>query len=274
MIIKSGDDFKSLSLITVEERPLSAEEHNRIPKEPITDDNVVADQIYSYGIIQNRYSVNIKRLNITRKLKPNEEIQKIVDDYYGKLEEQMKVINSQFNSEMDVNHGSLRTMETKIGNFLTDIMKKHNESDIAIINGGAIRAGKTYPKGKITIGDWYDILPFENPILKMEVKGDIIHKVLENGVSQYPKLDGRFPQVSGIKFTFDASKKAGNRIKLENIFINGKPLNYEETYTVACNSFISEGKEGYSAMTEGVELIDEESAPLLKQILDDFFGNF
>jgi len=70
------------------------------------------------------------------------------------------------------------------------------------------------------------MLPMIDPIVVMNVSGENVHKLLENGVSAYPKLDGKFPIVSGIWFTFDASLEPYSRIKKEEIFINGKPLDY------------------------------------------------
>lgn len=244
-------------------------EHNRIPKGPITDDNVVVDQIYSYGIIGNRYSVNIKKVNITKKIEADPEIQKVVDEYYLKFNKKMGVINCQFNTEIDVREAKTRTGETKIGNFLTDLMRKHLESDVAMINSGSLKAEKIYKAGRITIGDWYDILPYENTIVKLEITGDMLHRGLENGVSEYPELSGRFPQVSGVSFTFDASKKKGSRINKKDIFVGGKPLKADKKYTIACSSYIGDGKSGYSAIAEGKVLIDEENGPLLKQIVSE-----
>lgn len=251
---------------------MSPKEHSRIPKKPITDDNVDPGKIYSYGIIGNRYSLNIKRLDITQDITPDPEIEDLVQKYEVQLQEKMKVINAQFNTEMDVHFESVRTRETRIGNFLTDMMRKQVEADVAILNGGSIRAGKIYKAGKVTIGDWYDILPYTNSILKVEITGEILHKILENGVSQYPKLDGRFLQVSRIEFKFDPRKEPGNRILKEDVLIDGKPLDYQKRYGVACNEFIADGKEGFKPILEGEQIIDEEAAPKLKQILDDFFG--
>lgn len=39
---------------------------------------------------------------------------------------------------------------------------------------------------------------------------------LENGVSAYPKLEGRFPQVAGISFAFDPNQAPGRRVA-ENV---------------------------------------------------------
>ena len=78
---------------------------------------------------------------------------------------------------------------------------------------------------------------------------------MENGVSKWPKYDGRFPIVSGVKFKFDPSREPGDRItELTNN--EGVPIDPIKTYKMATNDFISAGKDGYKAMLDDkVEMI-------------------
>ena len=54
-------------------------------------------------------------------------------------------------------------------------------------------------------------------LILLDVSGEMIHSALENGVSMWPKLEGRFPQVSGITFAFDPSKPPGSRVNHEYV---------------------------------------------------------
>jgi 5'-nucleotidase len=65
---------------------------------------------------------------------------------------------------------------------------------------------------------------------------------LENGVSQLPKQEGRFPQVSGVHFTYDVSRPAGSRVV--SATIRGKPLDLDRQYTLATKPYLTEGKDG------------------------------
>ena len=65
----------------------------------------------------------------------------------------------------------------------------------------------------------------------MCITGKQIVEALENGVSQYPKLEGRFPQVSGITFGFDASKPSGKRVDYRFVRIQGEFLELEKVST-------------------------------------------
>lgn len=60
--------------------------------------------------------------------------------------------------------------------------------------------------------DLLAILPMVDALTVLQVTGEQLVQALENGVSQYPKHEGRFPQVSGLSFSFDPSQPSGRRV--------------------------------------------------------------
>lgn len=70
------------------------------------------------------------------------------------------------------------------------------------------------------------ILPMVDSLVVLEIRGHQLLMALENGVSLYPKLEGRFPQVSGLSFTFNAKSPSLQRIK--NVSINGETLDKDK----------------------------------------------
>ena len=74
-------------------------------------------------------------------------------------------------------------------------------------------------------------------------------QVFENGVSKWPKYDGRFPVLSGVKFKFDSTREPGDRIT-ELTDANGVPIDPDKKYTLATNDFVAGGKDGYRAMLD------------------------
>lgn len=62
------------------------------------------------------------------------------------------------------------------------------------------------------------------------LEGEQLHKALENGVSQYPKLEGRFPQVSGMTFVFDPDKPPGQRVNPKYIKIGDEYLDFSQVW--------------------------------------------
>lgn len=119
--------------------------------------------------------------------------------------------------------------------------------------------------------DLMTILPMVDPLWKLEVTGEQILEALENGVSQYPKLEGRFPQVSGIRFTFDPSRPSGNRICESSVLIAEKTLQRTKKYTLCTKGYIASGKDGYSVFKHAETLLDHEAGIILHSEVRNLF---
>ena len=156
---------------------------------------------------------------------------------------------------------SNRTKETNIGNFIADAYRTSTDADIGFVNGGSIRADLTYNPGVISKRDVLSMLPFNNPVIKIELTGKTLLQVLEHGVARSAEDNepGRFPQVSGLKFTFDAAKPAGSRIV--EVFVGGKRLVEEAKYTLATSDFlVTRGGDGYTMFKDAKVLIEAKDA--------------
>ncbi len=157
---------------------------------------------------------------------------------------------------------SVRTKETDIGNFIADAYRNAVGADIGFVNGGSIRADLSYNPGPLTKRDVLSTLPFNNPIVKVEVTGKLLMEILEHGVarSREDNEPGRFPQVSGLKFSFDASKLPGQRVTAASV--NGKPISDDAIYTVATSDFlVSRGGDGYTMFKNAKVLVAADKAP-------------
>ena len=119
------------------------------------------------------------------------------------------------------------------------------------MNGGSVRADGILEPGDLTLRDVLSILPFEGDLVKLEVTGDTLTKALEHGLSLTgPGAEpGSFPQVSGLRYSFDASRLPGVRL-VEVTTSDGKPLDPKKTYTLAATAFVANGGDGY-AMLKG-----------------------
>jgi 5'-nucleotidase len=240
-MVKSGCDYRNLSHIVIEEgASLTEEEQKNVPSEPINDDNVQTGFDYFYQIKDGKFKVKIQRYDVTKAIEPNAHIKSEVDNYYKDLDKEMKITNCHLDEAVDTAFSSVRSEENPIGNFICDLMKKEHSADIAILNSGNIRADKLYPKGFMKVGDWYDLIPFTVPIVKIECTGLMIKNACEVCVSKYPALEGRFLQTSNLFFKFDPTKETGNRINIEDIRIGDKQLDPEETYTPLVTTLLLE----------------------------------
>jgi len=165
--------------------------------------------------------------------------------------------------QLDALSFSNRNFETNIGNFIADVYRQATGADVGLMNGGSIRADLTYNAGVLTKRDVLSILPFNNAIVKIEVSGKTLREALEHGVAKSGGEDtepGRFPQVSGMNFTFDPTRPAGSRII--EIKIGGQSLDEKKVYTLATSDFlVSRGGDGYAMFKNAKVLIKADAAP-------------
>jgi 2',3'-cyclic-nucleotide 2'-phosphodiesterase (5'-nucleotidase family) len=111
------------------------------------------------------------------------------------------------------------------------------EADVAIINGGGIRA--SIKKGEIRVKEIYTALPFDNYIVVIKLTGRQIREALEHGVSGIEEEEGRFPQVSGLTFKYSPFDKRGSRVR--EVLVAGRPIHLEKEYIVATHDFLAVG---------------------------------
>ena len=153
-----------------------------------------------------------------------------------------------------------RSGETPMGNYIADLMRAKYKTDFVIQNGGGIRdtfPAKTYIPANtalvrtgsgpldVTLGDALAVFPFGNQIATTVVTGENLWKALENGVGGNFPGDGRFPQVSGLKYSFDASKPIGSRI-VEVTKLDGTAIAKDsKEYTLTTLDFLIYGGDGY-----------------------------
>lgn len=166
-------------------------------------------------------------------------------------------------AELDGAREHVRTGETNLGQLVTDAMLEATKADLAITNGGGIRA--SIKIGDITKNDILSTFPFGNYLVAKKVSGKAILAALEHGVSKYPESHGGFPHVAGITFNFDASKKAGARIS--DVKIGDQPLEEEKSYTLVTNDFMAAGGDDYK-MLKAAPIVNEY--PALDEILIDY----
>lgn len=184
---------------------------------------------------------------------PDPEIDKMVKEIVTKIDTVMNVVIAKSEVPLDGDRNLVRKKETNVGNLIADIMVERTQSipgyeaDIALANGGGIRT--QLEAGDITKKDLYTLLPFENNTLSVtEVTGEVLKQVLEHGVSDVENGAGRFPQISGMSFTYSKSKPVGERV-LE-VKVKGEPLDPKKTYKLATIDFLAAGGDGYEMLNK------------------------
>ena len=174
-------------------------------------------------------------------------------------------------SELNGNRAVCRVQECDMGNMIADAMRHavmEKGYTIALMNSGGIRA--SLDSGKVTLGEVMTILPFQNTLATFKVTGKQLLIAIENGVSEVEDVAGRFPQVSGMRFTFDASRPAGDRVtSIETQDEYGwSNLNLYGTYGMVSNNFIRGGGDGYKVFRSASDIYD--FGPDLADVVADY----
>ena len=103
--------------------------------------------------------------------------------------------------------------------------------DFAALTNGSIRAG--LPAGPITVGNIFEVMPFENELTVLPVPGRVVRQLCDYA--------GRFDNLAAVNMTWEndsATKRAFN------IRIGGLPLDSTKTYTLAINDYLANGGDG------------------------------
>ncbi len=184
----------------------------------------------------------------------------VVAEYEQRLSELLDGEVGETAVELDARQASNRSRETNLGNYVADVYRRITGADVAIVNGGSIRSNTTYGPGRLRKRDLLAILPFENPIVKLELTGKQLRAALEHGLAEIGTAteSGRFPQVSGLQLSYDPRRPAGQRIT--QLTVAGAPADDNGRYSVAISGYLASGGDGYTQFKDARTLISLEDA--------------
>lgn len=164
-----------------------------------------------------------------------------------------------------------RVGEAAIGNVTTDALRLTYGTQIAFTNGGGLRSTlpSSYqpadtglrrptsgyaagPPYDLVLGDAYTLLPFGNVALTRTVTGAQLWAALEHGVARIPAADGRFLQISGFRFTYDAARPPGSRVVSVTLDDGtAVPNDAGVSVTATTNDFTNSGGDGFTMLADG-----------------------
>ena len=174
----------------------------------------------------------------------------------------------------------VRAAETNLGDLCADAVRAATGAQIGLVNGGNMRMG--FPKGGITMKDVMGVFPFGNRYMMIEATGQQILDALEWGARVVPEENGAFLHCSGMSYEINVGVTSGcitddngqfagveGDRRVQNVLVDGEPLDPNATYTVAGLSYamIDHG-DGQTAF-DGAELLFE-SEDLDSQMLADY----
>jgi 2',3'-cyclic-nucleotide 2'-phosphodiesterase (5'-nucleotidase family) len=212
------------------------------------------------------------RLEPTADVRPSPRIAAKIKAYLDEFDKLLAEPVVTLQGELDSRQAGTRTGESSMGDLIAEAMRQAGKADAAIVNGGGIRGDRLYAAGAtLTRKDIRRELPFENFLVVLDVTGADLLAALENGVSQVADKAGRFPQVAGITFEFDAGKPVGRRVS--KVTVDGAALDPKKTYRLATNDYMARGGDGYDMLKRSRTAPDSDEGRPLTQVVIDYLGS-
>lgn len=200
-------------------------------------------------------------------LEPHPDVAEVATSYRSELDAELGATIGETTEPLDVRQSVVRKRESNFGNYIADTVRAAADADVALTNGGGIRTDRVYEAGEITKRTVVDVLPFPNNVVKLEVSGETLRAALEHGVGAVGESSGRFPQVSGIAYTYDPDAEPGSRIV--EATVGGEPIDDGATYELGTNDFVAGGGDGYEGLAAAETLVGANDGALLSTAVID-----
>lgn len=262
-IIKSGTDWKGLSILTLrlgeggKGEPAILNTSCKQCFLRIRTDTHTSDIV--------RQIEDLKELPNYDQIPPSQTILDVLDTTHDKIEKVVTQPLLYTETPLDGRTRVIRSQETNLGNMLADAVRAFYDTDIALVNSGAVRCDRIVEcadGAPLCIRDVIEISPFDNAFVVKRVSGRVLAEALENSVSD-AHTDGRFVQLCGIHINVDWKRPEGQRVS-GITFHEGnaaaKSLDLDRMYTVAMVDFIGSGFDGYTCFQDCKTLVDAEGA--------------
>jgi 2',3'-cyclic-nucleotide 2'-phosphodiesterase (5'-nucleotidase family) len=201
----------------------------------------------SNGVIVNKASGQLTAVDNT--VPADETAAKKLAEYKEPISVLMKKAAGCTQVALDGESDHVRTTETNLGNLVADAVLdrgRYINAVIGLVNGGGIRS--SIPAGDISIGQIYEVLPFDGYLVSADISGKQLLGALENAVSQVEGVKGRFLQVAGLRFKWDGSAAPGKRvISAEVNTVDGyKAVEADKVYRVVTLDYVASGGDGFT----------------------------
>ncbi|OBZ75651.1 Trifunctional nucleotide phosphoesterase protein YfkN [Grifola frondosa] len=200
LIVKSGTDFRDLSECTLE---LEDTPRGSVRKKVIR-------------------TISGKHHETRPGSKRSERIAKLLESLLSSVSASLKAPICKTAVELDLRSSLIRVQETAAANWFADVLRHayddapclrdHGGSDGVFVCAGTLRGDSIYGPGNVSLGDILEILPFEDPIIVLELDGETIWAALEASLETWPAQEGRFPVISGFRVSWDSRRPPGKRV--------------------------------------------------------------
>ena len=204
-----------------------------------------------------------KRISITEKGNQVTQIENFIKPYREHINKDLDSVLAYCPETLDKSDGK---WQTTIGNLMADVTLMKGSSvfqsrekkniDICLLNSGGIRS--ILPKGNVTARTAFEIMPFENSLVVITLKGEQICEMIDFFIAEK-----KSHPLAGVTFTIDKNNVA------KNILVQGKPVQKESIYYVGTNDYLANGGDNMNFFKKGIQKYDLQYK--LRNILIDYF---
>lgn len=208
-------------------------------------------------------------LPVDKNVAEDQKILALAADFEKQIQSRLGETIGQTNVGLDGRTDTVRRRESNLGNFIADALRHATGADVALINGGGLRADRITGPGPLTRRDVQTWLPFENTIVVLAASGKQLRQTLEHGLAKMlaAGASGAMPQVSGLKLRYDPALPAGQRIV--SLTVGGKPVEEKRSYRLVTTSFLAGGGDDYALLPKLPVLRPAEGSPLDADIVSE-----
>ncbi|MDD5035147.1 MAG: bifunctional UDP-sugar hydrolase/5'-nucleotidase [Methylococcaceae bacterium] len=222
-------------------------------------------QVHADGRVETRH----RKISLDSTVEKDQQVQAEVEKSLDKLaqvfkgmDKDLQQVVGQTQYLLEGVEPAVRGRETALGDFLADVIRERMKTDVAFTNGGGIRINDNIPPGPVITYDMEGIFYYDNSLASFRISGAQLLDILRNSVSKSHLGDGRFLQVSGIRFKYHPAEADGKiiyRIEAADIEVkprgskNYQPLDLNRLYLAATTDFIWEKgySDGYEVFSKG-----------------------
>ncbi len=221
--------------------------HTKMPEAKLIknkNDNGIGGTLVQHAYYMGVYVGRIDlTLNAARQIDSYQSGLVLMDKRFDKqpVKDMLNSYGDQLSASMDkVIAESLDNMSTDgkyngpfaLGSLVADILRETQNAEVGIMNSGGVRSD--LPKGPITVGQVYEIMPFDNDIVTFEMQGKNLQKIVQ--ISAERLGVSKNLQFSGLKYSLKNKK-------VQQVWIQDQPLQAERWYRVSAPTYVFDGNE-------------------------------
>lgn len=205
-----------------------------------------------------------KQIGVTEQVGEVATIDSFIKPYREHIKKELDSVLAYAPETLDKSKGE---WQTTIGNLMADmtiemanpvfLSREKKNIDICLLNHGGIRS--ILPKGNVTTRTAYEIMPFDNSVVVVELKGTQIREMAE-----YIMKEKKPHPLNGLKIVADK-----NNLTIKSLTVNGKPLEDNKIYYVATSDYLSSGGDNMNFFKKTEKVYDMDYK--LRKLIIDYF---